>query len=110
MDTTDDSGYAAYQRLMAALSFAEIPHLLPQYLVRRRHRRGASHVPQTVAARDPQKGDLLSAIRWRQPRWSNSPASGSTGQRPICAKLRCVSTRTTATSGSRRYDGSYLGR
>ncbi len=56
MDTTDDSGYAAYQRLMAALSFAEIPHLLPQYLVRRRHRRGASHVPQTVAARDPPEG------------------------------------------------------
>jgi len=64
MDTTDHgSGHAAYERLMAALSFAEIPATCPNALL------GADIVAEQAAylkrwlRANPQKGELLSALR-----------------------------------------------
>lgn len=93
MDTPDDGGYAAYERLMAALSFAEIPASFPGALLGADVvARQATYLRRWLRA-NPQKGELLSAPAWRQPRWSSSPASGSTARRPMCARPRSASTR-----------------
>jgi hypothetical protein len=64
MDTTEDgSGHAAYEHLMVALSFAEIPAIFPNALL------GADVVAEQATylkrwlRANPQKGELLSAIR-----------------------------------------------
>ena len=63
MDTPDDGGFAAYQRLMVVVSFAETPAsflgaLLGADIVAKQ----ATHLRRWLRA-NPQKGELLSAIR-----------------------------------------------
>ena len=63
MDTTGGSGYAAYQRLMAVLSFAEIPASFPGALLGADIvAKQATHLRRWLRA-NPQKGELLSALR-----------------------------------------------
>lgn len=64
MDTTDHgSGHAAYERLMAALNFAEVPASFSGALL------GADILAEQAAylrrwlRANPQKGELLSALR-----------------------------------------------
>jgi hypothetical protein len=61
VDSADDGGYAAYERLMVVLSFAEIPASFPGALL------GADVVARQATylrrwpRANPQKGELLSA-------------------------------------------------
>lgn len=109
MDTPDDGGYAAYECLMAALSFAEIPASFPAALLGADVvARQATYLRRWLRA-NPQKGELLSAPAWRQPRWSSSPASGSTrgGQ---CAQGHGAHPRAKGDLRLPPPDGSHLGR